>query len=207
MPIPESHPKRPVNPYGDSKLFIERVLDWYGAAYGLRSACLRYFNAAGADLEGELGELHRPETHLIPLVIEAALGRRSGVEIFGLDYPTADGSAIRDFIHVSDLADAHVVALNHLLDSGQSFAANLGTGRGVSVLEIIRAAETYSGVSIDARPGPRRHGDPPALVANPFQAWSLLGWRPKRSTLDEIVSSAFRWHQRMLHGERFVVST
>lgn len=202
MPIPESHSKRPVNPYGDSKLFIERVLDWYGAAYGLRSACLRYFNAAGADPEGELGELHQPETHIIPLVVDAALGRRSGVEIFGLDYPTVDGSAIRDFIHVSDVADAHVAALNYLFCGGQSFAANLGTGHGVSVLEVIRAGEIYSGVSIDAHPGPRRPGDPPTLVADPSQAWSLLGWRAKRSNLDEIVSSAFRWRQHMPYGEK-----
>jgi len=201
-PIPESHPKRPVSPYGDSKLFIERVLEWYGLAYGLRSACLRYFNAAGADPEGELGELHHPETHIIPLVIETALGRRSKVEIFGIDYPTVDGTAIRDFIHVSDLADAHVAALNQLLGGGLGFAANLGTGRGVSILEIIRAVEAYSGVSIDAHPGPRRPGDPSALVANPSAARSLLGWHPKRSTLDEIISSAFEWHQQMLHEEK-----
>lgn len=201
-PIPESHSKKPINPYGESKLFIERVLGWYANAYGLRSACLRYFNAAGADSEGELGEIHDPETHIIPVVIEAALRLRSGVEIFGIDYPTADGSAIRDFVHVSDLADGHVEALNYLLHGGASFVANLGTGCGVSVLEIIRGAEAYSGVHIDARPAPRRAGDPPILVADPSEARRLLGWRPKRSALNEIVSSAFEWHRRLVDRER-----
>src|SRR6266436_3025557 len=133
LPIVESDPKLPLSPYGDSKLFLE--LSWYGAAYGLRSACLRYFNAAGADANGELGELHRCETHVIPLVIESALGNRGPVEVFGTDYPTPDGTAIRDFVHVSDLADAHVLALQRLLSEKKSFAVNLGTGRGVSVLE------------------------------------------------------------------------
>jgi UDP-glucose-4-epimerase GalE len=195
LPISEAHPKQPVNPYGESKLFIERALDWYGAAYGFQSASLRYFNAAGADPEGELGELHDPETHIIPLVIEAAMGQRSGVEIYGLDYPTDDGSAIRDFVHVSDLADAHVAALGQLLKGRGSFAVNLGTGRGVSVLEVVGAVEKHAGVSININPAPRRPGDPAALVSDPSQAISLLDWGPRRSAIEDIVSTAWRWRQ------------
>ncbi len=202
LPISESNVKQPLSPYGESKLFLERALSWYGAAYGLRSACLRYFNAAGADAAGELGELHRCETHIIPLVIESALGRRGTVEIFGTDYPTDDGTAIRDFVHVSDLADAHVLALKRLVAEKESFTVNLGTGRGVSVLEIIRAVEKHAGFPITWRPGPRRPGDPPALVADASQAHSLLGWNPARSTIDEIVASAWRWHQRMPQIEK-----
>ena len=197
LPIPESNPKNPLSPYGESKLFLERVLGWYDGAYGLHSACLRYFNAAGADASGEIGELHRCETHLIPLVIEAALKRRGPVEIFGTDYPTPDGTAVRDYIHVSDLADAHVLALKRLLDRKESFAANLGTGQGISVNEIIRSVEKHSGITVPSRQGPRRQGDPPALVANAAQAHSLLGWKPSRSTIDEIVASAWRWHQKI----------
>lgn len=197
IPIPESHPKRPLNPYGESKLFIERVLDWYGASYGLRSATLRYFNAAGADPDLDTGELHHHETHIVPLVIETALGRRKEVKIYGTDYPTPDGTAIRDFIHVSDLADAHVLALNHLLGGNANCAVNLGTGNGVSVLEIVRAIENYTGISVEARSAPRRPGDAPALVANPSQAVELLGWHPTRSTVEGIVSSAWRWHKLM----------
>ena len=194
IPIPEDHPKLPISPYGESKLFIERALYWYGRAYGLRWIALRYFNAAGADVSGELGELHIPETHLFPLVIEAAMGRRSSVEVFGTDYPTADGTAIRDYIHVSDLAEAHVLALQHLFSSRESFAVNLGTGAGVSVREILAAVERISGVSIDARSAPRRPGDPPVLVAHPARAQTLLGWRPRFSSLENIVKTAWRWH-------------
>jgi UDP-arabinose 4-epimerase len=197
LPITESHAKQPLNPYGESKLFLERALSWYGGAYGMRSACLRYFNAAGADAAGALGELHRCETHIIPLVIESALGRRGPVEVFGTDYPTPDGTAIRDFVHVSDLAEAHVLALRRLTDEKESFAVNLGTGQGVSVLEIIRAVEEHAGAAIPWRPGPRRPGDPPALVANASLARTLFAWNPTRSSLDEIVASAWRWHQRM----------
>jgi UDP-arabinose 4-epimerase len=201
LPIAESIPKQPLNPYGESKLFLERALSWYGAAYGLHSACLRYFNAAGADAAGELGELHRCETHIIPLVIESALGRRGPLEVFGTDYPTPDGTAVRDFVHVSDLADAHVLALQRLLSEKKSFAVNLGTGRGVSVLEIIRAVERQAGAAISWQPAPRRHGDPPALVADASLAQSLLNWNPARSTLAEIVASAWRWHQRLPPAE------
>ena len=195
-PISESHSKLPVNPYGDSKLFIERVLDWYGRAYQLRWAALRYFNAAGADPSGELGEVHNPETHLVPRLIEAALGRLESVDIYGVDYPTQDGTAVRDYVHVLDLAEAHVAALHHLLSGGESFSANLGTGHGVSVREVITAVERVSGAKIDARPAPRREGDPPSLVADPTSAGRILGWHPRLSSLDSIVNSAWDWHSR-----------
>src|SRR6266850_33713 len=193
IPISEDHSKQPVNPYGESKLFIERVLGWYGQAYDLRWAALRYFNAAGADPAGELGEAHHPETHLLPLVIEAALDKRTAVKIFGVDYPTPDGTAIRDYVHVSDLAEAHVLALQHLLSGGESFAVNLGSGRGVSVREIVAAVERIAGVSINVRPVARRPGDPPVLVADPARAEKLLSWHPEFSTLESIVSTAWHW--------------
>ena len=202
VPIAESNPKQPLNPYGESKLFFERALGWYGVAYGLRSASLRYFNAAGADASGDLGELHRCETHLVPLVIEAALGRGGPVEVFGTDYPTKDGTAVRDFVHVSDLADAHVLALKRLVTEEGSFAVNLGSGQGVSVMEVIRAVEKQAGAPVAWQPSPRRAGDPPALVADPTQARALLGWNPTRSSLDEIVSSAWRWHQTLPQKSR-----
>ena len=195
-PISEDNPKLPVNPYGESKLFIERVLDWYGRAYGLRWAALRYFNAAGADHDGELGEVHDPETHLLPLVIDAAMGKLSSVEMFGVDYPTADGTCIRDYVHVSDLAEAHVLALQQLLSGSESFAVNLGTGRGASVREIVAAVERVVGVKVEVRPAPRRPGDPPVLVADPARAENLLHWRPKLSSLQNIVSTAWDWHSR-----------
>ena len=196
LPIFEDQPKLPVNPYGESKLFIERALDWYGRAYDLRWAVLRYFNAAGADPEGELGELHNPETHLLPIVMEAATGKRDAVEIYGVDYPTPDGTCVRDYIHVSDLAEAHVLALQRLLSEAGSFAINLGTGRGVSVREIVGAVERIVGAPIDARPAPRRPGDPAVLVADPSRAAKLLNWFPKQSELENIVGSAWNWHRR-----------
>jgi UDP-glucose-4-epimerase GalE len=196
IPLVEDHPKRPVSPYGDSKLFVERILDWYGRAYGLGWAALRYFNAAGADPDGELGEVHLPETHLIPRVIDAALGKLESVEIFGGDYPTGDGTAVRDYVHVSDLAGAHVVALQHLLSGGESFAANLGTGRGASVQQIIQTVERILGATVKTKMVSRRPGDPAELVASAEYAERLLGWRPKLSSLDNIVSSAWNWHAR-----------
>jgi UDP-arabinose 4-epimerase len=202
LPIAEDNAKRPLNPYGESKLFFERALHWYGEAYALRSASLRYFNAAGADPDGELGELHRNETHLIPLVIESAQGKRGPVEVFGTDYPTSDGTAIRDYVHVTDLATAHVQALQHLVSKKESFAVNLGTGHGVSVLEIIQAVEKQSTTKVPWKPSPRRLGDPPALVANPNLAQTLLGWTPTHSTLEEIISTAWRWHQQTSHEEQ-----
>ena len=196
MPIAEDTPQRPVNPYGESKLMIERMLYWLGQARGLGSAALRYFNAAGADPDGEIGEEHDPETHLIPLVLQTALGQRAGVEIFGTDYPTPDGTAVRDYIHVHDLAEAHVLALAHLLKGGSSLALNLGTGQGHSVRAVIDAAERVTGRPIARRETARRSGDPPTLVADARAAQAALGWTPRLSGLDEIVASAWRWHTR-----------
>ncbi|HEY3908934.1 MAG TPA: UDP-glucose 4-epimerase GalE [Stellaceae bacterium] len=196
VPIAESAPQRPVNPYGETKRAIERALHWYEEAYGMRSAALRYFNAAGADLEGEIGECHEPETHLIPLVLDAALGRRPVVAIYGTDYPTADGTAIRDYVHVDDLAIAHLRALEHLRAGGASLAVNLGSGVGHSVREVIAAAERVSGRKVPVREAARRPGDPPALVADPGLAAELLGWRAQHSDLDTIMRTALRWHQR-----------
>ena len=194
VPIRENQLKLPVNPYGESKLFVERALHWYGEAYGMSWVALRYFNAAGADPDGELGEDHRPEPHLIPLVIEVALGRRPHVEINGTDYPTPDGTAVRDYVHVTDLAEAHVLALRHLLSGGANAAFNLGTGRGHSVKEVVSAAERASGRRIVSRIAGRRPGDPPQLVADPSKAALLLGWKPHYPDLDSIVESAWRWH-------------
>ncbi len=196
VPIIESSPKQAFSPYGETKLIVERILHWYGQAYNLRWAALRYFNAAGADPAGDLGEVHDPETHLLPRVIECALGHLPTVEVFGTDYPTPDGTAVRDYIHVCDLADAHIAALKHLMSKGESFAANLGTGNGVSVREIIGAVERVSGATVNATPVPRRPGDPPALVADPAYAKSLLGWNPVLSSLDSIVGSAWNWHRK-----------
>lgn len=194
IPIDEQHPQLPVNPYGESKLFVERALKWYGQAYRLRSVALRYFNAAGADADGEIGEDHTPETHLVPLLIQAALGRRGPVEVFGTDYPTADGTAIRDYIHVTDLADAHVRALEYLLADQDSVALNLGTGRGYSVREVIAAVQRLSEAAVPTRDAPRRPGDPPVLVAQAAEARGRLGWRPRCSDLDNIVRTAWSWH-------------
>jgi UDP-arabinose 4-epimerase len=196
VPIPEAHPTRPVNPYGDTKLMMERALQWYGAAYGIRWTALRYFNAAGADPDGDLGEEHDPESHLIPLVILAALGRTPYVEVFGTDYDTPDGTAIRDYIHIVDLADAHVKALQYLARGGESRALNLGTGEGHTVREVIAAVSKVSGGPVPVRDAPRRAGDPPALVADPAQAASLLGWKPRYAGLSEIVESAWKWHKK-----------
>jgi UDP-arabinose 4-epimerase len=193
VPISESTAKSPLNPYGDTKLAIERALHWYGEAYDLRYAALRYFNAAGADPDGEIGEDHHPETHLIPRVIRAAFGRGDPVEIYGTDYPTADGTAIRDYIHVTDLADAHVRALDYLDRGGDSIALNLGTGKGSSVREVIAAVERIAGRPVPRREAARRPGDPPELVADPALARDRLGWRARRSDLDTIVATALAW--------------
>jgi len=196
IPMRETAPLGPVNPYGETKLAIERALRWYDPAYGLRFAALRYFNAAGADPDGEIGETHEPETHLIPLTIRAALGQGEPVSILGTDYPTPDGTAVRDYIHVADLGDAHVRALAFLENGGASASINLGTGSGRSVLEVIDAVERVSGHKVPRREAPRRAGDPPALVADPALAASLLGWRATRSDLDTIVKTALAWHER-----------
>lgn len=193
LPIRENQAQFPVNPYGESKRFVERTLRWYGEAYGLKSVALRYFNAAGADPEGELGEDHDPETHLIPLVIQAALGMRPQVEIYGTDYLTPDGTAIRDYIHVTDLANAHVLALRHLMDGGENVALNLGTGHGHSIREVIAAVSCRSGQHVRACEAARRAGDPPVLVADASRARQVLGWRPQHSDLDTIVDTALNW--------------
>ena len=201
IPITEQTPREPVNPYGASKLFFENALEAYGRAYGLRSVSLRYFNAAGADDSGEIGEMHDPETHLIPLALAASAANAPALQIYGSDYPTPDGTCVRDYIHVNDLADAHVRALQYLEthrpeksrdENGESLAVNLGTGRGHSVLEIIQAVENATGRPVRRTVGPRRPGDPPVLVADPAKAQRVLGWMAKRS-LDDIVSSAWRW--------------
>jgi UDP-arabinose 4-epimerase len=196
VPISEHHAQHPINPYGESKLFVEKALHWHSAAHGLRYAALRYFNAAGADPDGEIGEDHDPETHLLPLAIEAALGRREHLDIFGTDYPTPDGTAIRDYIHVTDLAVAHVKAMDHLLAGGSSLKLNLGTGCGHSVRQVVTMVEKVGQRPVPARESPRRPGDPPSLVAAPSQANAVLGWRPKYSDLRKIVETAWRWHER-----------
>ena len=194
VPIDEAQPQRPVNPYGESKLFVERALHWHAAAHALGFVALRYFNAAGADPEGEIGEDHDPESHLIPLAIDAALGRGPALKIFGTDYATADGTAVRDYIHVSDLAAAHVTALDHLRRGGSSMALNLGTGEGHSVREVVAAVERATGSRVPFEEAPRRPGDPPALIAAPARARQVLGWQPQHSDLDTIVTTAARWH-------------
>jgi len=194
VPIPEGHVQRPINPYGRSKLMIEDILRDFHDAYGLRYASLRYFNAAGADPDGEIGEDHEPETHLIPLVIRAALGYLPFVEIFGTDYPTPDGTAVRDYIHVTDLAEVHVLALQHLLEGRENVCLNLGTGRGHSVLEVIRAVEEAAVQPVPFRKTQRRAGDPPVLVAGSVQATERLGWQPRFTDLRSIVKTALLWH-------------
>jgi UDP-arabinose 4-epimerase len=194
VPIPEDHPKAPINPYGESKLSMERAIRWYGEAYGISWIALRYFNAAGADLDGEIGEAHDPETHLIPLVIQAALGQRACVEVYGADYPTPDGTAIRDYIHVADLADAHLKALQHLIRGGESQALNLGTGQGATVRQVITSVGRLYNGQVPFRDALRRAGDPPALVADAHRAFSVLNWRPQHSAIDSVVESAWKWH-------------
>lgn len=194
-PIQEGAPLEPVSPYGFTKLFIERMLKDFDAAYGLRSIALRYFNAAGADLDNEVGESHDPETHLIPLVLDAALGRRSDITIFGDDYETTDGTCIRDYIHVADLADAHVAALKALEGGAASSAYNLGVGRGFSVREVLSAVERVTGLSVPATQGVRRAGDPAVLVSDASKAGEELGWQPKIADLTNIVRTAWAWHQ------------
>src|ERR1700758_5583081 len=195
VPIAEDIPREPVNPYGISKLFFEQALEAYNRAYDFRYASLRYFNAAGADESGEIGELHDPETHLIPLALQASLPNGPELNVFGSDYPTPDGTCLRDYIHVNDLADAHVRALQHLEQGGDSIALNLGTGKGNSVLEVIHAAEAATGHPVRRKIGPRRPGDPPALIADPSKAKEVLGWTAKRD-LTEIVNSAWNFMRK-----------
>jgi UDP-glucose-4-epimerase GalE len=194
VPITEDNPRVPINPYGVTKLFFENALEAYDHAYGLRFASLRYFNAAGADESGEIGEMHQPETHLIPLALDAAVGARPELDIFGDDYPTPDGTCMRDYVHVNDLAEAHVAALHYLEESSKSLAVNLGSGTGTSVKEILDAVERVSGRQVPRRIVPRRPGDPPALVADPGRAESVLKWKTQRS-LEQIVATAWKWKQ------------
>lgn len=195
VPIPETAPLKPVSPYGEGKLFIEKALSWYDEAYGLRSMSLRYFNAAGADPSGQIGEDHEPETHLIPLVMAAVITEKP-VTIFGDDYPTPDGTCIRDYVHVSDLASAHVLALKALDSGKQTAALNIGTGHGFSNMEIVRAVEEVTGRKVPYVVGGRRPGDPATLVAACDKARDVLGWAPQHSSLREIVETAWRWHDR-----------
>lgn len=199
LPISEAHPQNPINPYGASKLFVENILKWYDDAYGFRHTNLRYFNAAGADPEGEIGEDHTPETHLVPLVIAAAQGINPTIEIFGTDYDTHDGTAVRDYVHVSDLAAAHVKAIDRLLAGEGSVSINLGTGRGHSIRDVISAVEAVGNTAVPIIQGPRRPGDPPALIADPHLGQSLLGWVPSSSDLHTIVRTAWDWHASRNH--------
>lgn len=200
VPIDEDHPKRPESPYGETKLAVERALESYGRAYGLQWAALRYFNAAGAEPSSGLGERHDPETHLIPLVLEAASGKRDHIKVFGTTWNTPDGTCVRDYVHVSDLADAHLKALTYLASGGQSGPFNLGSGSGNSVRELIEVARAVTGRPITAVDAPPRAGDPPTLVAKVDRAARVLGWRAQRTALDRIVGDAWAWMQRAEQG-------
>jgi UDP-glucose 4-epimerase len=199
VPISEEEPQRPINPYGSSKLAIERALADYAAAYGWGYAALRYFNAAGASPDGSIGEDHDPETHLIPLVIQAVLGQRPHIEVFGTDYATPDGTCVRDYIHVADLASAHLLALERL-EPGKQLCYNLGIGRGYSVREVIRAVEEVTGKSVPVKEGPRRPGDPDSLVAASEKIQRELGWRPHYTDLRAIIETAWNWHRKHPKG-------
>nr|WP_314433340.1 UDP-glucose 4-epimerase GalE [uncultured Brevundimonas sp.] len=193
LPMDETHPQAPLNPYGRSKLMVEQALADYSAYAGFRSVCLRYFNAAGADEQGRIGERHHPETHAIPLALQTALGQRSGFKLFGDDYDTRDGTAVRDYIHVMDLADAHVRALKYLLEGGETSVFNLGAGTGTTVRELIDTIRRTTNLPFEVETTPRRPGDAPCLVADNSRAREVLGWRPTRG-LTDIIQSAWRWH-------------
>lgn len=194
-PIPEDHPTVPINPYGASKLAFEGALRWFGEAHAFRWTALRYFNAAGADLDGEVGESHEPETHLIPNLCKAVYGAGPALTVFGQDYPTPDGTPIRDYIHVADLAEAHVLAIRRLLAGGDSGVFNVGTGEGATVMQIIAAAEAALGRKVPYSVGPRRAGDPPSLVADASRLKAAFGWSPKHSDLETIIRTAARWQR------------
>ncbi|MBW4568202.1 MAG: UDP-glucose 4-epimerase GalE [Tolypothrix carrinoi HA7290-LM1] len=196
VPIPEDHPQNPINPYGATKLMVERILSDFDTAYDFKSVRFRYFNAAGADPQGRLGEDHNPETHLIPLVLQTALGKREFISIFGTDYPTPDGTCIRDYIHVNDLADAHVLGLKYLLDGGDSEVFNLGNGNGFSVKEVIETAKLVTGREIPVKECDRRPGDPPSLIGSGDKARKILNWQPQYSSLKDILVHSWQWHQQ-----------
>lgn len=196
LPVDEQAPLHPINPYGASTLMVERILKDFGVAYGLRWVALRYFNAAGASPDGEIGEVHEPETHLVPRALMAATGELACLEVMGDDYPTPDGTAVRDYVHVADVAEAHVLALRRLLAGGSSCALNLGTGRGHSVYEVVKAVECVTGARVPLKVTARRPGDPPVLVADTRRAAQELGFRARHADLAQIVESAWRWHQQ-----------
>ena len=195
LPLTEDMPQHPINPYGATKLMVERIFKDYHAAYGLEFVVLRYFNAAGADPDGEIGESHNPETHLIPLVLDAASGKRADIKVFGTDYDTPDGSCIRDYVHVTDLASAHLLALHYLEAGRGSDFFNLGNAQGTSVLEVVEAARRVTGKAFKATMTERRPGDPPKLVGSSEKAMQVLGWRPRFADIDVIVEHAWNWHQ------------
>jgi UDP-arabinose 4-epimerase len=199
VPIAEHAPQVPINPYGRSKLMVEQILEDFDHAHHLKSICLRYFNAAGADPDGGLGECHDPETHLIPLALDAAAEVRPALTVYGDDYATLDGTCVRDYIHVTDLAAAHVLALDRLLAGNPSDRINLGTGQGASIRDVMTAIERVTGRPVPHGFGPRRAGDPPALVADPTRARVVLGWEPRLSDLDTIIATAWAWHQNQHH--------
>ena len=196
IPIPEEHLRAPANPYGKTKLAVEHMLEDFNRAYNIKYVSLRYFNAAGADYRAGIGEDHSPETHLIPIVLDAAMGRRKNVNVFGTDYPTRDGTCIRDYIHVADISEAHLSALRYLEEGGDSDVFNLGIGEGFSVREVIDAAEEVTGKKINVSEAPRREGDPPVLIADSTRAINVLRWKPEYSSLEDIISSAWEWHKR-----------
>jgi UDP-glucose-4-epimerase GalE len=196
IPIPENHPLNPVNPYGQTKVFVEKILEDYERAYGLKFISLRYFNAAGADPDGLLGEMHEPETHLIPNILLFLLGKKKGLDVYGTDFPTEDGTAIRDYIHVTDLAKAHVLALQRLLESSRSEFINLGANKGYSVLEIIKKTEKVTGHKVPYKKRPRRKGDVPVLLASREKAKKILGWELSHSDIETIIETAWNWHQK-----------
>lgn len=200
VPIPEDHPKDPTNPYGRSKLMLEEILAEYDVAYGLKSVSLRYFNASGADPSGTIGEDHTPEHHLIPLVLDVALGKRENIKIFGTDWPTPDGTCIRDYVHVTDLAEAHLLALEALESGASTTVYNMGNGNGYSVKEVISVAEDVTGKKINAVAAPRRAGDPARLVASSDKIKSELGWKPKYADLPTIIKTAWQWHVNHPNG-------
>ena len=199
IPITEKEPQQPINPYGYTKLVIEKVLADYASAYGLAYAALRYFNAAGAHPDGDLGEDHDPETHLIPIVLQGALGQRDQITVFGSDYPTPDGTCVRDYVHVDDLAQAHLAALDRLQE-GEGLHLNLGSGRGNSVREIVEASRRVTGCEIPVVEGERRPGDPPILVADASLARRLLDWEPRYTDIEQIIQTAWNWHRSHPHG-------
>jgi UDP-glucose 4-epimerase len=197
-PIDEKHSMNPINPYGRTKLMVEHILQDYDSAYGLKSTCLRYFNAAGADPDGELGERHNPETHLIPLILQAASGRREDIKVFGNDYPTDDGTCVRDYIHINDLCEAHSLALKRMQQTGSSARYNLGNGKGFSVQQVIDTTRKVTGRDFKVTRAQRRPGDPAVLVADSELAQQELGWQPEHTELESIISTAWNWETEFL---------